>query len=177
MDADAILVIKAQDLGLHRSHACDAKFTPKVLETRRRVWWCAYVLDRWIAATLGRPLTISDADCDVEVPSSSDENSAFLVHFIRVSAILGDVLRVICSPRARGFCDKRFGIDKVCQRLEEILHDWEKSLPERLRLSEQEFKRLALQDISLELDAKLNYGGKTKWKRLMIKDTNLSHLY
>jgi len=80
----------AQDLGLHRS--------PKHLvmswvnkETRRKVWWCVYGLDRYVislvhsfllsshlfrmlAIALGRPLGVEDTDCDVEMPLSVDDH-------------------------------------------------------------------------------------------------------
>ncbi|KAG8876090.1 hypothetical protein FRB98_007465 [Tulasnella sp. 332] len=62
----------AQDLGLHRS--------PKHLfmsmvnkETRRKVWWCVYGLDRMLAVALGRPLGTEDSDCDVELPVPVDD--------------------------------------------------------------------------------------------------------
>ena len=37
-------------------------------ETRRKIWWGVYTLDRMLALALGRPLGINDADCDVELP-------------------------------------------------------------------------------------------------------------
>ena len=44
---------QAQDLGLHRSNTQLGIPTQKI-EARKRLWWSAYVLDRWICATLGR---------------------------------------------------------------------------------------------------------------------------
>lgn len=62
----------AQDLGLHRS--------PKLLalsnvekETRRKVWWCVYGLDRILALQLGRPLGIEDVDVDLDLPLPYDD--------------------------------------------------------------------------------------------------------
>ncbi|OAX40653.1 hypothetical protein K503DRAFT_768378 [Rhizopogon vinicolor AM-OR11-026] len=64
----------AQDLGLHRS--------PRRLiistidkETRRKIWWSVYCLDRMLALALGRPLGIEDADCDVELPVAVDDEN------------------------------------------------------------------------------------------------------
>jgi hypothetical protein len=34
------------------------------LESRRRWFWCAYVLDKYLAAALGRPRTFKDEDID-----------------------------------------------------------------------------------------------------------------
>lgn len=42
-------------------------------ETRRKVWWGVYTLDRMLALALGRPLGIIDSDCDVELPVDVDD--------------------------------------------------------------------------------------------------------
>ncbi|KAF9246983.1 fungal-specific transcription factor domain-containing protein [Melanogaster broomeanus] len=70
----------AQDLGLHRS--------PRRLvissidkETRRKIWWGVYCLDRMLALALGRPLGIEDSDCDVEFPVDVDDE--FLPEYFR----------------------------------------------------------------------------------------------
>ncbi|KAF8917781.1 fungal-specific transcription factor domain-containing protein [Mucidula mucida] len=62
-----------QDLGLHRS--------PKRLsipsidkQTRIKIWWGVYSLDRMLAVALGRPLGINDSDCDVEFPIEVDDD-------------------------------------------------------------------------------------------------------
>ncbi|KAI0269256.1 fungal-specific transcription factor domain-containing protein, partial [Gloeopeniophorella convolvens] len=64
----------AQDLGLHRS--------PRRLiisavekETRRKIWWGVYTLDRMLALALGRPIGAEDVDCDVEFPVDIDDDS------------------------------------------------------------------------------------------------------
>ncbi|KAF8324419.1 fungal-specific transcription factor domain-containing protein [Cantharellus anzutake] len=62
----------AQDLGLHRSPR-HLSLTPIDKETRRKVWWCVYGLDRMLAVALGRPLGIDDSDCDIELPLDIDD--------------------------------------------------------------------------------------------------------
>ncbi|KAH7887951.1 fungal-specific transcription factor domain-containing protein [Phlebopus sp. FC_14] len=65
-------VRSAQDLGLHRSPRRLA--IPSIdKETRRKIWWGVYCLDRMLALALGRPLGIEDADCDVELPVDVDD--------------------------------------------------------------------------------------------------------
>ncbi|KAJ7117381.1 fungal-specific transcription factor domain-containing protein [Mycena crocata] len=61
-----------QDLGLHRSPR-RLVITPIDKETRRKVWWGVYSLDRMLALALGRPLGINDSDCDVEYPVEVDD--------------------------------------------------------------------------------------------------------
>ncbi|KAI9006292.1 fungal-specific transcription factor domain-containing protein [Phycomyces nitens] len=64
----------AQDLGLHRSsEKWDIPESEK--ETRKRVWWAVYIMDKWSSAGTGRPQTIFDeastfiiTDCDEEYP-------------------------------------------------------------------------------------------------------------
>jgi hypothetical protein len=56
----------AIELGLHRN--VGSEFTLFRSEMRKRVFWAAYVLDRNISITLGRPLSIQDKDINVELP-------------------------------------------------------------------------------------------------------------
>ncbi|EMD41046.1 hypothetical protein CERSUDRAFT_131540 [Gelatoporia subvermispora B] len=64
----------AQDIGLHRSPR-RLLISPVEKETRRKVWWGVYTLDRMLALALGRPLGIEDADCDVELPVDIDDDN------------------------------------------------------------------------------------------------------
>ncbi|KAI0303129.1 fungal-specific transcription factor domain-containing protein [Russula brevipes] len=69
----------AQDLGLHRSPK--RLFIPAVeKETRRKIWWGVYTLDRMLALALGRPIGAEDVDCDVELPIDLDDD--FLPDFL-----------------------------------------------------------------------------------------------
>ncbi|CAO3586366.1 unnamed protein product [Absidia cylindrospora] len=58
----------AQDLGLHRSSS-GWHMPESEMELRRRIWYVTYLMDRWVAAELGRIVTISDQEFDVELPS------------------------------------------------------------------------------------------------------------
>ena len=42
-------------------------------ETRRKIWWGVYTLDRMLALALGRPIGAEDVDCDVELPIDIDD--------------------------------------------------------------------------------------------------------
>lgn len=175
---DVDTMFQAQALGIHRSNT-QWNVSARGLEARKKLWWSAYVLDRWISASLGRyvlisvshskllrlklnkrPIVISDADCDVELPSvEEDETAAFLICFVKLSTILGDVLRVLCSPRVRKFCDRRFGLDFVCKNLEETLRSWEERIPDNLKLTQEELESIRLNIIKPDLVQKLNRGG------------------
>lgn len=116
-------------------------------ETRRRVWYSLYVLDRLIALQLGRPPAIFDEDCHVSLPSRKDDSvrnedtgsqslvssetksvGEYFVQVIGFSSILGRALRALCDPR-RKFVDKLEGTAK----LDEAILAWKQNLPRHLR--------------------------------------------
>ncbi|KAH7392262.1 fungal-specific transcription factor domain-containing protein [Phaeosphaeria sp. MPI-PUGE-AT-0046c] len=63
-------------IGLHRGRKCDPSGTVDYveLESRRRLFWCAYSLDKYLAAALGRPRTFKDEDIDQELPTICNDN-------------------------------------------------------------------------------------------------------
>ncbi|ORZ07105.1 fungal-specific transcription factor domain-domain-containing protein [Absidia repens] len=118
----------AQDLGLHRS--CDNwQLPPSEIETRHRVFYACYALDRWIGARAGKPLTILDRDFDTTLPSmyeisDTDDTGAnknklpnttseqqqqqpkqpiyrAFVLWVKLSEILGRVLKALYAPSAK----------------------------------------------------------------------------
>ncbi len=62
-------------IGLHRGRKCDPAGCAVdyiEVESRRRTFWCAYSLDKYLAIALGRPRTFKDEDIDqVSIPSFS----------------------------------------------------------------------------------------------------------
>ncbi|KAL2164623.1 hypothetical protein VTH06DRAFT_3840 [Thermothelomyces fergusii] len=55
-------------LGLHREETMrDVIFRPKVMKVRRNLWKTLFILDRFLAATLGRPTAISEEDCSCKI--------------------------------------------------------------------------------------------------------------
>ncbi|KAF2012015.1 hypothetical protein BU24DRAFT_465587 [Aaosphaeria arxii CBS 175.79] len=63
-------------IGLNRGRRTDssAKVDYVELECRRRLFWCAYTLDKYLAAALGRPRTFKDEDIDQELPTVVNDN-------------------------------------------------------------------------------------------------------
>lgn len=68
----------AMDLGLHRhaemSQIMGPAFTPLEDETRRRVYWSVFVIDKMMAVQLGRPPVLRDAESDCPLPSFDGED-------------------------------------------------------------------------------------------------------
>jgi hypothetical protein len=62
-------------LGIHRKSRVDASKNPDYIdvECRKRTFWCAYNLDTYLSAALGRPRTFHDDDIDQELPLCVDD--------------------------------------------------------------------------------------------------------
>ncbi|PYH98147.1 fungal-specific transcription factor [Aspergillus ellipticus CBS 707.79] len=62
----------AMQNGMHRK--CHrAAFHPVMTETRHRVWWTAYSLERLIAIFHGRPLSVRRGDVDADLPRDRED--------------------------------------------------------------------------------------------------------
>lgn len=137
-----IAVRLAQSLGLHTNTG-----DQKTAETRRRLWYSLYVLDRLVALQLGRPPAISDNDCNASLPSRADDSEHdwdagdlptisaeepsvgdYFLRVIEFSSIVGRVLGEIYNPR-RDSAAKLIST-KAC---DEQLLDWKQRLPRFLR--------------------------------------------
>lgn len=62
-------------LGLHRRQVYQPANTNQskiVLEYRKRVFWSAYTLDRYLSVILGRPRIFRDEDIDQPLPNQSE---------------------------------------------------------------------------------------------------------
>ena len=82
----------AVELGMHRNIKCGGPRAqdPYRIEIRRRVFWSAYVLDRAVSLTLGRPFALSENDIDVDVCDSLRwrHDTCWLNHNLCISCLL-----------------------------------------------------------------------------------------
>ncbi|KAA1124089.1 hypothetical protein PGTUg99_026746 [Puccinia graminis f. sp. tritici] len=62
----------ALELGLHRKTPKAQQLSPFHEETKKRIWWSVYALERTIAFQLGRPIAIQDDEIDSELPLDID---------------------------------------------------------------------------------------------------------
>lgn len=62
-------------IGLNRNRPPDAVSGLGRVESecRRRTFWCAYTLDAYLSAALGRPRTFHDNDIDSELPACVED--------------------------------------------------------------------------------------------------------
>ncbi|KAI9267843.1 fungal-specific transcription factor domain-containing protein [Sporodiniella umbellata] len=116
----------AQDLGLHRT--VDSTNNSDSNMKRKRLWYCVYVTDRWHCLISEKPLAISDFDCDVDMKlaekSNSDPNLDIFVSFIKLTKILGNILRLVHSARAKATEYRGEGIKKIIESLQNSLNVW-----------------------------------------------------
>ncbi|CAO0794192.1 unnamed protein product [Mucor circinelloides] len=136
----------AQELGLHRTLE-KLPLTEDMFEARKRLWFCVYITDRWACAVMGRPLAIADADCDIELPhvnggSQGTKDYSLFINFIKLSGILGEVLRRIYSPKARSQGYKNITTYHTVQSIHRMLTDWLEQLPDHQRITPHEAETL-----------------------------------
>lgn len=67
-----ILLRLIMHAGLHRCPYRYPQLSNENRELRKRVFWTAYVLDRYLSQALGLPLMISDTDIDVCMPTARE---------------------------------------------------------------------------------------------------------
>ena len=62
-------------IGLNRNDPPEFANGPSLVEAecRRRTFWCAYTLDAYLSAALGRPRTFHDDDIDAELPACVED--------------------------------------------------------------------------------------------------------
>ncbi|KAL1862268.1 DNA-binding transcription factor cat8 [Paecilomyces lecythidis] len=132
-------------LGLHQSQK-RFSMNPLTSETRKKVFWCQYVLDRFSAALTGLPVLLREDDIRTEYPVDVDDENVTETGFLPTlpgestrlssalalfgaSRILNKVLEDL-YPSPAGY---EIPISKL-HVLSEQLDEWSKSLPAHLRL-------------------------------------------
>lgn len=96
---------------------------------------------------MGRPLAISEADCDIEMPhvnggANGTGDYSLFNNFIRLSGILGELLRRIYSPRAKSTGYKTSATYHTVQGIHNLLKNWVRQVPDHHRISPEEAKML-----------------------------------
>ncbi|KAI8356184.1 fungal-specific transcription factor domain-containing protein [Blakeslea trispora] len=135
----------AQDLGLHRT-VTTIQVSEELKEKRKRLFYSTYVTDRWCSAIMGRPLAIADSDCDIDLPSirgpNGNEDLTLFVHFVKLSGILGEVLRRIYSPRAKANGYRTKTMSQTVWSLQRMLTEWLANVPESRKITEQDLENI-----------------------------------
>ncbi|KAK1624759.1 fungal-specific transcription factor domain-containing protein [Colletotrichum phormii] len=123
-------------IGLNRNRHADPAggYNYVELECRRRTFWCAYSLDNYLSAALGRPRTFHDEDIDQELPSCSEDADLHADHItprmgrgqslmlapvahVKLSRIVSMILRDLYSIRPSSFSNRCALAAKYSQNL------------------------------------------------------------
>ncbi|OKL61786.1 hypothetical protein UA08_02213 [Talaromyces atroroseus] len=107
----------AMAIGLHRTRKREmgASVDHIDFECRKRVFWCAYSLDNYLSAALGRPRIFHDDDIDQDFPTVADDSrilreqilpptsnaqSVMLapLYHAKLSVIIGSILHDVYGP-------------------------------------------------------------------------------
>ncbi|RKO90955.1 fungal-specific transcription factor domain-containing protein [Blyttiomyces helicus] len=128
----------AQEIGLHRNlseNIRDNSLDNESEQQRRRTWFAAYIMDRHMALTHGRPLMIHDTDWDTPPPTATDPvgylDTLYLEHHVALLRIVGTLLARV--NRARPVVQPRESTPELCTRVSRELVEWKQALPVALR--------------------------------------------
>ncbi|KAG1021756.1 hypothetical protein G6F26_008191 [Rhizopus arrhizus] len=147
----------AQDLGLHRSSFQNQGLSEAESAGRKRLWWSAYVIDRFVSASVSRPMTISDADCDLEYPDETEYVE--FVHTIKLSRIVGEAHKALRSPKFQQLPDRKARTENTCRYIQQRLDEWRNDLPPQFRLTDKELEQMFQPGLlDPKLKSKLNSG-------------------
>lgn len=127
------------DLGLH-TEKLNSQFSPFVKDMRRRLFWCAYSLDRQVCVYLGRPFGIPEESVSTKFPVELDdclinENEAqdftgssnslptyktISLNFFRIRRIQAEILEVL------------YFTSSTLPRFYKNLNDWKQKIDTQL---------------------------------------------
>ncbi|KIL88264.1 transcriptional regulatory protein [Fusarium avenaceum] len=126
-------------MGLHMNIGDTYIPDPELREHRIRVWWSVYILDRLLSSKTGLPLSISDDDISVKLPSdvSTLNPKDFADHtrfvaLLRLARIAGDISRTLYvrTPQRCTFLQR-------VAKIRENLQLWWGGLPENIKFDSQ----------------------------------------
>ncbi|KAK2757278.1 hypothetical protein FQN54_004792 [Arachnomyces sp. PD_36] len=133
-------------LGLHRKQSTNS---PKIdsieAESRKRVFWCAYVLDGYLSVMLGRPRILHDQDVDQPYPSNIDDLDLVssepienLPHHGNLEAFIGhaNLAKLMARNNDLLYPIQQLAEEQVLERSNEMLdalNAWRDNLPNFLR--------------------------------------------
>ncbi|KAF7918537.1 uncharacterized protein EAE98_009780 [Botrytis deweyae] len=113
-------------MGLHlnidRNHISD----PEIREHRNRLWWTTYVLDRMISSKTGLPVSISDQDITVDLPSDAcqEKSEDFMEHSVLVinvnlAKIAGSINQLVYTRKSpkEPFLERVQAVNEELQQL------------------------------------------------------------
>lgn len=106
---------------------------------------------------MGRPLAIADSDCDIDLPDLPD--NCIFVNFIKLSGILGEILRRVYSPKAKASGYKPAVMEPTVSSLQKMLQDWFAQLPDECRMTAEDLEAIQREPERYAGSKKVTQGG------------------
>ncbi|RMZ89757.1 hypothetical protein DV736_g3021, partial [Chaetothyriales sp. CBS 134916] len=140
-----VAVGMCHELGLHQGHKYQ-NLSIFESETRKRVFWCQYVLDKFTSASTGTPMLLREDDITTDFPADVDDENlsaqgfsptlpgeltkmSSVLALFKASRILSKTLESLYPAKA----SYQLSINKL-HALSDELDQWSEELPEHLRL-------------------------------------------
>ncbi|KAI6382394.1 hypothetical protein MCOR25_000691 [Pyricularia grisea] len=123
-------------------------------DRRRRLWWCAYSLDRLISICVGRPLGVSDQVITTEFPSLADDRfitpQGIMVppsgqpagpsykfvaqHYFRLRLLQSEIVQALQIQQAQAACQQRMDTKMASPFPAQFasFRDWRRDIEKRL---------------------------------------------
>lgn len=117
---------------------------PVERQHRLRVWWTIYIFDRMWGSKMGVPSQILDEDIHLDMPSSIDppqlhdeqfSDPEYLTANVKLARIVGETIAKLYSRRKYS---ETF-LQRV-QKLLKALKNWVETLPEHIRLNQDDLE-------------------------------------
>jgi hypothetical protein len=141
----ALAVDICHQLELHQNQT-ESEFNPLEAETRKKVFWCQYTVDRFSSVLTGMPVLLRESDIEIEYPVDiDDENvteSGFLPTLPGESTRISSALALFGASRIlnkalEDLYPSKAGYDVHVAKLRSVagqLDEWLHALPAHLRL-------------------------------------------
>ncbi|KAE8404828.1 fungal-specific transcription factor domain-containing protein [Aspergillus pseudonomiae] len=120
----------AQVIGLHRESMWH-NLSEVARESRRRSWWALEVFDKYAAVAFGRPCSIDDSDCNIDMVTDVGEVSPRQSPLLTYHQWKFKLYRLMGPFLGRRLQTNRLDTVKV---VHDRLVTWERELPDSLRL-------------------------------------------
>lgn len=132
-------------IGLHRKSPGSAKLDLVALESRKRTFWCAYVLDDYLSVMLGRPRMLRDEDIDQPYPRNIDDRDLMSSESAEDLPLHGNLEAFIAHADLAKLMGRNSDVlypiqaltdDQLFDRTDEMLHavlKWREGLPDFLK--------------------------------------------
>ncbi|KAF7133779.1 hypothetical protein CNMCM5793_005133 [Aspergillus hiratsukae] len=120
----------AMQNGMHR-RCVGEPFSAAMMETRNRVWWTAYAMERKISIFHGRPLGMLRSDVDTHLPVALSEQvstASYMVASIHLTHHLEDFYKEISLLRTTPKQDLPLLLSQLADRKND-LERWRSTLP------------------------------------------------